>query len=159
MIITARVYEDVADYIEQFCSIQTAVDVLFAAYEDGAIDVFNKPKIYNSGGRKRKYSVIVTNEDFIREVVNRGESSTYCSMSRLLTWCVYDEVLPDIFDKYYKDKGNDKQQIAVDIQIDKYSETISSTLRKLRKISNHKLLSQIINLWKEYTNETIARKN
>lgn len=147
MTVTATLYRDTVDYLEQIGSIQQCLDVLLKAADDGIIDLVDKPPVVRHGAM-RKYHLIVENETYEQLLIEHGTKSSIVSVSRLLTWAVDNEVFTTLPETYFNDVHDNST-----IKISMLKTEITRTLCELYDILRDDKLLSFIEQWRDYVYE------
>lgn len=147
MTVTATLYRDTVDYLEQIGSVQQCLDVLLKAADDGIIDLVDKPPVVRHGAM-RKYHLIVENETYEQLLIEHGTKSSIVSVSRLLTWAVDNEVFTTLPETYFNDVHDNSS-----IKINMLKTEITRTLCKLYDILHDDKLFSLIEEWRDYVYE------
>lgn len=89
-------HNDVTDILKTYCgTIENAVDKILTAYDEGLIDIEDKPKCRSREGANR-FNVNITNETYLNMVEIYGIKSKRISIRRLLYWFVENEIYDEL---------------------------------------------------------------
>lgn len=95
MRLSIYIHQDRLDVIKMYGNVSQFVDRMLKAYDEGLIDIENKPECESREGANR-CEVNVTNETYLNLLEIHGVKSKRLSLRRLLYWFIDNEVYNEL---------------------------------------------------------------
>lgn len=95
MTLSVYLHKDRVDVLKMFGNLNDVVNKILDEYDNGKIDIENKPECESRIGASR-YNINIRNENYVDMLMSYGIKSKQISLRRLLYWFVDNEIYNEL---------------------------------------------------------------